>query len=107
MSETIELNEADFDAVVLQEKRPVLVDFWSTSCGPCRLLVPMLNALAKANEEKAVVAKVNVTNNANLAVKYAVASLPTLILFKDGKPVSRLTGVQKQAKLQELIDANL
>jgi len=107
MSETVELNESDFDVKVLQEKRPVLVDFWSTTCGPCRLLSPVIAALAKANEEKAVVAKVNVTNNANLAVKFAVASLPTLILFKDGKPVTRLTGVQKQAKLQELIDANV
>ena len=107
MSETIELNEADFDVKVLQETRPVLVDFWSPSCGPCRLLVPALNALAKANADAAVVAKVNVATNTTLAAKLGIASLPTLLLFKNGQVVSRLSGVQKQSKLQELIDANL
>ncbi len=107
MSETIELNEADFDVKVLQETRPVLVDFWSPSCGPCRLLVPALNALAKANANAAVVAKVNVATNATLAAKLGIASLPTLLLFKNGQVVSRLSGFQKQSKLQELIDANL
>ncbi len=107
MSETIELNEADFDVKVLQEKRPVLIDFWSPSCGPCRLLVPTLNALATANANVAVIAKVNVITNASLAAKLGVASLPALLIFKNGQVVSRLYGVQKQSKLQELIDAYL
>lgn len=106
MSEIIELNEADFDSV-LQETRPVLVDFWSPSCGPCRLFVPVLNALAKANAETAVIAKVNVATNAELAAKYSITAVPTVLIFKDGQVVKRLSGVQKQAKLQELIDANV
>ena len=107
MSDVLELQESDFDAKVLQEARPVLIDFWSPSCGPCRLLAPVFAALAKANAEKAVVAKINVFEAAALSAKLGVAALPTILLFKNGEVVSRLSGVQKQAKLQELIDANL
>ncbi len=107
MGETLELNESDFQVKVLEETKPVLIEFWSPSCGPCRLLVPTLNALAKANDGKAVVAKINIATNASLAAKLGIASLPTLIIFKNGQPVVRLSGVQKQAKLQELLEANV
>lgn len=107
MSETIQINESDFDAVVLKESRPVLVDFWSPTCGPCRLLAPIVDALAKTNDDKLVVAKCNVFENATLAAKLDVAVLPTIILFKNGEVVARLSGVQKQSTLQELVDANL
>ena len=107
MSNLIELTEADFDAKVLQETRPVLIDFWSPTCGPCRLLAPVVAALAEANAGKAVVAKMNAFEATNIGAKYGVSVLPTILLFKNGEVVARLSGVQKPAKLQELIDANL
>ena len=107
MSELIDLKEADFNALVLQEKLPVMIDFWSPSCGPCRLLTPVVALLAKNNGDKAVFLKCNIIENMNLAAKLNVSVLPSILLFKDGEVVSRLTGVQKQAKLQELVDANL
>lgn len=106
MSEIIELQEADFDAKVLQETRPVLVDFWSPTCGPCRAFAPVVAALAAANGDSAVIAKANAFETTNLAAKLGVAALPTILVFKNGEVVARLTGVQKQAALQEILDAN-
>ena len=107
MSETIDITSVDFEEKILGESRPALVDFYGRTCGPCRLLVPTLKALAKANADKAIVAKVEVESNMDLAAKYDVSVMPTLILFKNGEPVAKLVGVQKQSKIQELIDANL
>lgn len=107
MSEALELSEADFEVKVLQESKPVLIDCWSPSCGPCRLLTPIVNNLAKVNEDKAVIFKLNVAANSSLAAKLGIASLPTILLYKNGQIVSRLQGVQKPAKLQELLDANV
>lgn len=107
MSEAFELVEADFESKVLQETKPVLIDCWSPSCGPCRLLTPVVENLAKVNRDKAVVCKLNIASNVALAAKLGIVSLPTILLFKNGQAVSRLLGVQKQTKLQELIDANV
>ena len=106
MSEILELQEADFESKVLQETRPVLVDFWSPSCGPCRALAPVVAALAAANGDSAVIAKANAFETPNLAAKLGVAALPTILIFKNGEVVSRLSGVQKEATLQQLLDAN-
>ncbi|MBQ9372854.1 MAG: thioredoxin [Thermoguttaceae bacterium] len=107
MSEALEIVESNFEEAVLKETRPVLVDFWTPTCGPCRLLAPVIAALANANEGKAVVAKCDASANMNLAVQLSISAVPTIVLFKNGQIVARLAGVQKQAKLQELIDANL
>ena len=107
MSEALELNEADYEAKVANETKPVLLDFWSTYCGPCRLLAPTIAALAQANADKAVVMKVNVTENMGLAAQFGISAVPTLVLLKNGQVVERLVGVQKQATLQALIDSNL
>ena len=106
MSEILELQEADFETKVLQETRPVLVDFWSPSCGPCRALAPVVAALAAANGDSAVIAKANAFETPNLAAKLGVASLPTILVFKNGEVVSRLSGVQKEVALQQILDAN-
>ena len=106
MSEILELQEADFDAKVLQETRPVLVDFWSPTCGPCRAFAPVVAALAAANGDSAVIAKANAFETPNVAAKLGVAALPTILIFKNGEVVSRLSGVQKEATLQQLLDAN-
>lgn len=106
MSNVQELNEAEFDEKVLQESKPVLIDCWAPSCGPCRLLSPIVNNLGKANEGKALIYKINIATNPTLAAKLGIVSLPTILIYKNGQIVSRLQGVQKQAKLQELLDAN-
>lgn len=107
MSDVLEITESNFDDAVVKETRPVLVDFWTPTCGPCRLLAPVVAALAAANEGKAVVAKCDASANVNLAVQLNISVVPSILVFKNGQTVARLSGVQKQAKLQELIDANL
>ncbi|MBR0225472.1 MAG: thioredoxin [Thermoguttaceae bacterium] len=107
MSELIDLTQDAFKTLVSDETRPVLVDFWSPTCGPCRLLAPVIAKLAQENEGKAVVMKCNVFDNMELAASLNVSVVPTIIVFKNKEIVARLTGVQKQSKLQELIDANL
>lgn len=106
MSEVLELQEADFETKALRETRPVLIDFWSPTCGPCRALAPVVAALAVANGDSAVIAKANALETPNVAAKLGVASLPTIIVLKNGEVVGRLTGVQKEATLQRLLDEN-
>ncbi|MGN0930755.1 MAG: thioredoxin [Thermoguttaceae bacterium] len=106
MSELHELNESDFNTTVLEEKRLVLIDFWSPTCGPCRMLAPVLETLAKENAS-VVFLKCNVFENMHLAAQLNISVVPTLIFYKDGSPILRLSGVQKQSKLQEIIDANI
>ena len=104
MSKVIELTEAEFDAVVLQSDVPVVVDFWSTSCGPCRLLVPVLEELAEENGDDAKIAKVNVMENMTLAARYGVDMLPTIMLFHNGKVAERMVGVVAKDRLQNALD---
>ena len=107
MASVLELSENDFESKVLNETKPVLLDFWSPTCGPCRLLAPIVEALAAANTDKAVIMKCNTAENMNLALQLNITAVPTILLFKNGQVVSRLVGVQKPQKLQELIDSNL
>ena len=100
----LELSESNFNEIVLQSEIPVLVDFWSPTCGPCRALVPVLEALAEANEGDALIAKVNVFDCPNIAQKYGVSTLPTLTIFNKGTVVERMMGVQSQEKLQDALD---
>ncbi|MDO5308014.1 MAG: thioredoxin [Planctomycetia bacterium] len=107
MSELLELTDAAFEESVLNETRPVLVDFWSPTCVPCRFLAPVLQTLAQTIGDVAVIAKVDASSNVQLALKYKIDAVPTLILFKNGQVVARLAGVQKLQKLQELIEKHL
>ena len=106
MSELHELTESNYTATVLEEERLVLIDFWSPTCGPCRMLAPVLETLAKENAS-VVFLKCNVFENMNLASQLNISVVPTLIFYKNGNPILRLSGVQKQSKLQEIIDANI
>jgi thioredoxin 1 len=102
MSE-ITLTDANFDGSVLKASIPVLVDFWAVWCGPCKMQNPILEEVEKEMEGKALVGKLNVDENPNSASKYAVMSIPTLMIFKGGQVVKQFVGVQsKETLLSEL-----
>lgn len=103
MSE-IEFSDANFQAEVLEEKdKPVLVDFWAEWCGPCKMQGPIVDEVAKEMEGKAKVGKLEVDQNPSTAQAYSVMSIPTIAIFKGGKPVWTAVGVQqKETLLNEL-----
>jgi thioredoxin 1 len=94
MSSATAVSTADFDKEVLQSEVPVLVDFWAVWCGPCRAIAPTVDAVAEEYAGKAKVVKLNVDENPDIAGRYGVQSIPTLIIFKDGKKVGELVGGQ-------------
>lgn len=105
MSQVMDVTEADFEEQVLNADVPVMVDFWSPSCGPCRALAPVLDELAAENGDECRFVKINVFENTGIAGKYGVDMLPTIMIFDDGEVVERLTGAQPKDVLQEAIDA--
>jgi len=104
MGQVIELSEQDFDSVVLKSEMPVLVDFWSPSCGPCRIIAPMLDELAVENEGDAKIVKVNTFENMSIAARYGVDMLPTLMVFNNGTVVERMIGAVSKDRLQSALD---
>ncbi|MDD5337849.1 MAG: thioredoxin [Dehalococcoidales bacterium] len=107
MSKPTEVNEAKFDEMVLKAKTPVLVDFWAPWCGPCRMVAPIVDELSDEYDGKVSFMKLNVDDNAGIASKYGVMSIPTLIIFKDGQPVSNLVGFRPKPELKKSIDTAL
>jgi len=103
MGRISELSDSNFDTV-LQAEVPVLVDFWSPTCAPCRTLVPILEELAEENEGEAIIAKVNAAQYPALVAQYGIDTLPTLLFFYQGKVVERMVGVQSKHKLQSALD---
>lgn len=99
-------NSESFDKA-LAEGKLMMVDFWAAWCGPCRMLAPMVDDLAAKYEGKAVVGKVNVDEEQELAIRYGVMSIPTVIFFKDGKEIDRKVGVMPPAAFTEVLDKNL
>jgi thioredoxin 1 len=98
----LEFTDANFEEEVLKEsEKPVLVDFWAPWCGPCQMMGPILDELSTEVENFAKVGKVNVDENPETAGQYQVMSIPTLIIFKDGKPAKQMTGVQSKEALTE------
>ena len=101
-----QITDSDFDSVVNGGK-PVFVDFWAPWCGPCRIIGPIVEELAPSYEGRAVIAKMNVDDNPQVAQKFGVTSIPTLMMFKEGKLVDRLVGAAPKTALQQFIDRNL
>jgi len=101
------LTDASFDEVVLKSDKPVLVDFWATWCGPCRMLGPVIEELATEYEGRVVVGKVDVDNNQEFAAKYGVRNIPTVLVFKDGEVVGRQVGVAPKKTYTDALDSLL
>lgn len=99
--------DANFQTDVLSSAQPVLVDFWAEWCGPCRMLAPVIDRVAKANEGKVTVGKMNVDENQGTPQKFGIQGIPTMILFKGGQEVTRLVGFQSQEAIQEIINEAL
>lgn len=106
MSEVI-LTDENFEEEVLKSSMPVLVDFWATWCGPCRMLAPVVEELATEYAGKVKVCKIDVDAAPNASTQYRIASVPTLIFFKDGQVVAQAAGLQSKAALQEKLNALL
>ena len=100
-----EITDSNFDETI--KSGVTLVDFWAPWCGPCQMQGPIIDRIAKAYEGRVTVGKLNVDDNNETAAKYGVMSIPTLIIFKDGKKVQQFVGVQSEENLKAALDAQL
>ncbi|RMG80687.1 MAG: thioredoxin [Bacteroidetes bacterium] len=103
----LEFTDQNFEEQVLKADKPVLVDFWAVWCGPCRMVAPIIDELSKDYEGKALVGKVDVDNNPNIATKYGIRSIPTIGLFKNGQMVDKVIGAVPKQKLAQMLDAHI
>ena len=103
----LEITDANFQEVVLNSDRPVLVDFWATWCGPCRTVGPIVDELATELEGRVVVGKVNVDSNSDTPLTYGIRSIPTLLIFKNGEIVDKLVGAVPKSQLLEKLEAQM
>ncbi|MDD2427908.1 MAG: thioredoxin [Eubacteriales bacterium] len=104
---TVTLTKANFKEEVLESEQPVLVDFWASWCGPCRMVGPIVEALAEDFDGRAKVGKVNVDEEDDLARQYSVMSIPTLVIFKGGEVAERLVGARSQGELAALLEKHV
>ncbi len=102
-----EITDKDFETEVLKSEVPVIVDFWADWCAPCQAMGPIFEEVSKKFEGKVKFLKVNVDENPHIASQYNIMSIPTLIIFKDGKPQEALTGVQKKEELEKKLEIYL
>ena len=102
-----QVTDAEFEDEVLKAAGPVLVDFWAEWCGPCRSLLPSIEALAKEKAGKIKVVKINVDDNPEAPSKYGVRSIPALFIFKNGKVVDQKAGALPKSDLEKWVDANV
>ena len=101
----INLTSENFEKEVLKSEKPVLVDFFATWCGPCKMIAPIVEEIAKEHEEDLKVGKVNVDEAADLAIKYDVVSIPTLVLFRNGKVTATIVGYREKEELESFINS--
>ncbi|OUC07572.1 thioredoxin, partial [Litorilinea aerophila] len=103
----VEVTDSTFEEMVIKAQQPVLVDFWAEWCGPCKMIAPVLEDLAKELEGKLTIGKLDVDENQSTAMAYGVFSIPTLLLFKDGEPVERIVGFQPKPQLLSRLEPHL
>ncbi|GGC64062.1 thioredoxin [Hoyosella rhizosphaerae] len=104
---TITVTDDSFADDVLKSSKPVLVDFWATWCGPCRMVAPVLEEIAAEKPEQLTIAKLDIDANQAVARDFQILSIPTMILFKDGKPVTTIVGAKSKAALLKEIENHL
>jgi thioredoxin 1 len=107
MNKPIAIDDSNFDQIVLQAKTPVLVDFWATWCAPCRMVAPIIDELAEEYSGRISFAKVDVDQNSKIATRYSIMSIPTLLIFKKGEPISHTVGYKPKEELKRSLDAAL
>ena len=107
MAKAVELNDSNFEELVLKSDKPVLVDFWAEWCGPCRMVGPVVEEIAGEYGDKAVVGKIDVDANQDLSVKYGIRSIPALLFFKNGEVVDNVIGAVPKNVLTQKLEAQL
>ena len=103
----IQTSDSTFEADVIKSEKPVLLDFWAEWCGPCKMIAPLLDEISLEYQDKLSVAKINIDENQNTPQKYAVRSIPTLILFRDGNVQAQKMGALSKSQLVEFLESNL
>ena len=108
MSDNIQpVSDASFDQDVLRSSTPVLVDYWAEWCGPCKMIAPVLEDVAKSYAGRLTVAKLDIDANPDATAKFGIRGIPTLILFKGGKPAAQKVGALSKSQLTAFVDSNL
>jgi len=107
MTKPIQVDDANFEQVVLKSKKPVLVDFWATWCKPCVLVAPIVDELASEFDGRVDFVKVDIDNNPKTPVRYNIMSIPTLLIFKNGEPVSHMVGLKQKAEMKKNLESAL
>jgi len=103
----LEITDANFEQLVLKSDKPVMVDFWAEWCGPCRMVGPVVDELYNEYEGKAVIGKVNVDENPEIAARYGIRSIPTILFIKNGQVVDKSVGAVPKAALQDKLAAQV
>ena len=107
MSKPVSINDSDFEQQVLQAKQPVLLDLWAPWCRPCLMVAPIVDELAEEYDGKISFFKMDIDQNPRTPARYNVMSIPTLLIFKDGEPVSHVIGVRPKKELKQNLDDSL
>jgi thioredoxin 1 len=103
----LEVNDNNFDEVVLKSEKPVIVDFWAEWCGPCRMIAPVIDEISKEYSDKAIVAKCDVDDSPSVAAQFGIRNIPTVLFFKDGKVADKQVGAVPKKNYTDKLDTLL
>ncbi len=103
----LEINDANFEELVVKSDKPVVIDFWAVWCGPCRMIAPLIEEMAKDYEGKAVIGKLDVDSNPNVTTKFGVRNIPTVLFLKNGEVVDKQVGAVPKSVLVQKLEALL